>query len=190
LGANCTVVIHQFENFITAGLAKQLIDEGEKFFTPATVLGPLNNRYRVADAMFIDKTNPLVTGLLDDISRITNLPVEHQEAPQVVRYTKGGEYKTHHDFFHLNQAYSEEVLSRGGQRVKTALIYLNDNFTGGGTSFPKLNLIIKPQKQKLVTWDNVNPDGSLNVDSLHAGLPVKKGIKYILVTWIRERVFV
>ena len=69
------------------------------------------------------------------------------------------------------------------------MIYLNDDFEGGETHFPSLNLVVKPKKGKLVIWDNVNEDGSLDFNSLHAGLPVKKGFKYIAVIWIRENKF-
>lgn len=183
-------MVKQFPNFITALLAEMIIEEGNKTLAPATVLGSENNGYRVADSMFINKESPLVKNIMNDIAKLTGLPVENQEKPQVVRYVKGGEYKPHHDFFHLNQSYTEATLARGGQRVKSALIYLNDNFTGGETSFPYYDLVIKPEKQKLVIWDNLNPDGTLNMDSLHAGLPVEEGVKYILVIWIRESTFV
>lgn len=183
-------MVQQFPNFITAELAQMIIDEGNKAFAPATVLGSENNGYRVADSMFISKEDPLIKDIRNEIRKITNLPLENQEAPHVVRYLKGGEYKPHHDFFHLNQDYTEKALARGGQRVKSALIYLNDDFTGGGTSFPYYNLVIKPEKQKLIVWDNLHKDGTLNMDSLHAGLPVEEGIKYILVIWIRERSFI
>jgi hypothetical protein len=41
-----------------------------------------------------------------------------------------------------------------------------------------------------VVWDNLNPNGSLDYTSIHAGLPVISGIKYIAVIWIRENKFV
>ena len=40
---------------------------------------------------------------------------------------------------------------------------------------------------ELVAWTNLNKNGTPNTDTLHAGLPVKKGTKYIIVSWIRER---
>jgi prolyl 4-hydroxylase len=53
-----------------------------------------------------------------------------------------------------------------------------------------LNITIKPEKNKMVIWDNLNQDESLNYDSLHAGLPVKSGVKYIAIIWIRKNQFV
>ena len=97
----------------------------------------------------------------------------------------------HHDFFHPGEGYFEkEVTNRGGQRTKSALVYLNEDFTGGETEFPQINIKVLPKRGKLLAWDNLNSDGSLDYTSLHAGLPVESGIKYIAVIWIRENKFV
>ena len=111
------------------------------------------------------------------------------ESIHVVKYSVGEEYKDHHDFFHPGEEYYEDEVNRGGQRLKTALVYLNDDFEGGETNFPNLNIKVDPKKGKLVLWDNIKDDGSLDYDSLHAGLPVKSGYKYIAVIWIRENEF-
>jgi len=81
-------------------------------------------------------------------------------------------------------------MKRGGQRAKSALVYLNDDFTGGETEFPKINIRVSPQKGKLVLWDNTFEDGNPDHDSLHAGLPVISGTKYIAVIWIRFGKFI
>jgi prolyl 4-hydroxylase len=103
-----------------------------------------------------------------------------------VHYAVGGEYKVHHDFFHPGTDYYKDSIGRWGQRKKTALIYLNDNFKGGETEFPEVKRTIIPKKNKLVIWDNLKENGELDYASLHAGLPVIEGIKQIVVLWIRE----
>jgi prolyl 4-hydroxylase len=124
------------------------------------------------------------------ISSMINIPIENMEGTHVVKYQIGGEYKGHHDFFHPGEGYYENEIKRGGQRTKTALVYLNDDFTGGETEFPNISRMIKPLKGKLVIWDNMNDAGQLNYDSFHAGLPVISGVKYIAVIWIREGRFI
>jgi hypothetical protein len=42
----------------------------------------------------------------------------------------------------------------------------------------------------MVIWDNFTEDDLLDYDSLHAGLPVRVGQKYILIVWIRRNKFV
>ena len=74
----------------------------------------------------------------------------------------------------------------GASRQKTALIYLNVGFKGGETTFPKLNKIIKPEIGKLIVWDNIDDKGNEDSNSLHAGLPVEFGTKYIAVIWIKK----
>jgi prolyl 4-hydroxylase len=80
-------------------------------------------------------------------------------------------------------------MSRGGQRIKSVLFYLNDEFEGGETNFPMKGIKVKPVKSKAIIWDNINEDGTLDYESIHAGLPVISGFKYIATIWIRENKF-
>jgi len=64
--------------------------------------------------------------------------------------------------------------------------FVNEDFEGGKTVFPKWNASVEPTVGSVITWRNMTIDGSLEEDSLHAGLPVTKGVKYILVIWVRE----
>jgi prolyl 4-hydroxylase len=184
-------ILKEISRFISDEESNKLIELAEVDLQKMTVLGENSpNDYRIAQGTWLPNDLEPMKNIRDRISKIINIPVENMEASHIVKYDVGGEYKTHHDFFHLNTDYLESELQRGGQRTHTALIYLNDNFEGGETEFPKLNQIIKPQKNKLVIWKNLKDNGDLNMDSLHAGLPVKLGSKYILVIWIREKKFV
>jgi hypothetical protein len=66
---------------------------------------------------------------------------------------------------------------------------LNDDFTGGETEFPKKDTSVTPQTGRLLIWRNLNEDGTLDYDSLHAGLPVLSGEKNIAIVWVRENSF-
>jgi prolyl 4-hydroxylase len=68
-------------------------------------------------------------------------------------------------------------------------MYLNDVEEGGETYFRSSKLKIKPRTGKAVIWHNVNDDGELDFTSRHAALRVKKGGKWIMTKWIRERRF-
>jgi hypothetical protein len=39
----------------------------------------------------------------------------------------------------------------------------------------------------VVLFDNVGPDGRPDADTLHAGLPVERGEKWLGTLWLRER---
>lgn len=109
------------------------------------------------------------------------------EAVQGQRYLPGQQFKAHHDWFHTSEGYWPGEQKRGGQRSWTAMAYLNEVKEGGGTHFVKLNIDIEPKPGVLLIWNNANPDGSPNYDTLHAGTPVIKGTKYVITKWYRTR---
>jgi len=72
------------------------------------------------------------------------------------------------------------------------LVYLNDVEEGGETGFDMARPLgevikIEPKKGRVVVFDNLKPDGTLNRRSRHAGLPVIKGEKWAFNLWLRER---
>jgi len=58
---------------------------------------------------------------------------------------------------------------------------------GGETDFPEVNTQVSPLKGRCVFWNNVDKDGQILKDSLHAGMKVTKGEKWACNIWIRER---
>jgi prolyl 4-hydroxylase len=182
------MVIEQ-ENFLSIDECNALIEHASPQFYKTTTLGKVIDGYRTAEGAWLSKDVPDVLKFRNMVSEYVSMPVENMEGTHIVKYEVGGEYKTHHDFFHPGENYFDGEIKRGGQRLKSALVYLNDDFTGGETDFPKISTTIKPQLGKLVVWTNLNPDGSLDYNSLHAGLPVLTGTKYIAVIWIRENKF-
>ena len=69
------------------------------------------------------------------------------------------------------------------------MAYLNQPAAGGATEFPLLDLSVMPQTGRLLIWNNMALDGSPNPWTMHAGLPVEAGTKYIVTKWFRERTF-
>jgi len=60
----------------------------------------------------------------------------------------------------------------------TTLVYLNNNYTGGGTRFPFIKKTHKPQDHPSGHYIHYNSNHML---SFHTGLPVTEGTKYVLV---------
>ena len=98
---------------------------------------------------------------------------------QITRYGYADKFEPHIDGGFLENA-------PGGERDKTIILYLMSPTKGGETYFRALHLYVRPIQGRLVVWDNLLPNGDCNHAMLHAGLPVKKGIKVILNTWIRQ----
>jgi prolyl 4-hydroxylase len=121
------------------------------------------------------------------IAKLTGLPASHGEGLQILNYQVGGEYLPHFDYFPPNDSGSVEHLKHGGQRVATVVMYLNDVESGGETSFPSAgNLRVSPRKGSAVYFAYRNSQGQLDPATLHAGLPVTAGEKWIATKWIRQ----
>lgn len=182
-------MISEFKNVISINECNELIKLSKNKLTQANTLGENIKDYRTAHNTWLFEKTDLTEKIQNIVSEKTNLPIENQEVIHIVKYNIGGEYKEHHDFFHPNTDYFEENIQRGGQRIYSCLFYLNDNFMGGETDFPKVNHKVKPEVGKLVMWKNLNDDLSLNYNSLHAGLPIIEGEKWICIVWVRENKF-
>ncbi|MEM9809625.1 MAG: 2OG-Fe(II) oxygenase [Pseudomonadota bacterium] len=105
---------------------------------------------------------------------------------QVQVYEKGGQYQDHFDFFAKEMPGFDRAIADGGQRTWTFMIYLNTVKEGGGTRFPAIDHTFTAKAGRALFWNNLNPDGTLNPLTIHAGLPVKKGKKVIATKWFRE----
>ena len=78
-------------------------------------------------------------------------------------------------------------LRRGGQRVATLVIYLNEPAKGGGTTFPDVFMEVAPRRGNAVFFSYERPHPSTR--TLHGGAPVIEGEKWIATKWLREREF-
>jgi len=159
----------------------------------AGTLGEEIDGYRVAQSCWLGdllESTPELKKIQQFVSDITNLPIENQEDIHIVKYQKGGEYKIHHDWFDDETLEQEQETERGGNRVFSFLVYLNDDFEGGETDFPSLEYKVKPELGKGVLWRNIDEEGNPILESEHAGLPVEEGTKWILIVWIREDKFI
>lgn len=168
---------------------KRIIELAEKSMIPAETVGEEIDGYRTADNCWLNPNKDIILSWIQDyISKQTNTPIENQESPHIVRYGIGGEYKEHHDWFDKDDTVQSNEIAEGGNRTHSFIIYLNDDFEGGETEFIKLKQIIKPEIGKGLMWTNTK-DGECLEDSLHAGLPVTNGEKWILIVWVRENKF-
>ncbi|HBK91878.1 MAG TPA: hypothetical protein DDZ68_09440 [Parvularcula sp.] len=118
------------------------------------------------------------------VSACAGLPDEQGEFLSVMRYRAGEQYRPHFDTVPPGPDFD-----RSGQRVKTALLYLNDGYEGGETEFSAPGLKIKGAPGDVVVFTNVRADGTLDGASRHAGLAVTSGEKWLASKWFRERIF-
>jgi prolyl 4-hydroxylase len=140
-----------------------------------------------AGGFFQRGEHPLVACIEARLAELLDWPVDHGEGLQVLRYGVGGEYRAHFDWFNPAHAGSAPHLRTGGQRVGTCVIYLSEVEDGGGTRFPNLGLEIRPRPGAVLYFADVDARGVEDPATLHAGVPVLAGVKYIATKWLRER---
>ncbi len=146
------------------------------------------NPERTSQGMFFQRgETELISRIEARMARLLNWPVDHGEGLQVLHYRPGAEYKPHYDYFDPAEPGTPPILSRGGQRVATLVVYLNEPVCGGGTTFPDVGLEVAPVRGNAVffSYDRPHP----TTGTLHGGAPVIEGDKWVATKWLRERVF-
>jgi prolyl 4-hydroxylase len=186
--------IRLIRNFATAAECRWVVANAAPRLTPAMVFGETTggraydpNRDNSYLVVGIDEMNVLTEVIRHRISAATRLPVPLFEASQVLHYSVGQQFKPHHDFLDPdNPAYDEDLI-RFGQRIATFLIYLNEGYGGGETSFPEIGLDYRANEGDALFYANVTGDGRPDPLTLHAGLPPTSGEKWVFSQWIRDR---
>jgi hypothetical protein len=135
----------------------------------------------------ISEMSVLTEVIRNRIAAATRLPVPLFEPSQLLHYSVGQRFKPHHDFLDPSNAAYREDITRFGQRIATFLIYLNDGYSGGETSFPAVGLSYRGNTGDALFFINVMRDGTPDPKTLHAGLPPMSGEKWIFSQWIRDQ---
>jgi hypothetical protein len=104
---------------------------------------------------------------------------------QVGRYLPSEQYYQHYDAFNLDEEDGRRFASNGGQRTVTVLIYLNNVERGGQTSFPSLQLQVRPVQGMALIFFPATVEGILDPRALHAALPAVDP-KFVSQIWIRQ----
>lgn len=146
------------------------------------------NADRTSQGMFFRRGElDVVSRVEARLARLLNWPVENGEGLQVLRYQPGAEYKPHYDYFDPSEAGTAHIVKRGGQRLATIVMYLNEPRLGGGTTFPDIGLEVAPQRGHAVFFSYDRPHPATR--TLHGGAPVIEGEKWVATKWLREREF-
>ncbi|MFE4352840.1 2OG-Fe(II) oxygenase [Peribacillus butanolivorans] len=140
------------------------------------------NEIRTSSSMYFqDNENDIITKIEKRVSSIMNIPIEHGDGIQILKYTPGQEYKAHFDFF------TSSSKATKNNRISTFIMYLNDVEHGGETFFPKLNLSVSPRKGMAVYFEYFYTDKNVNELTLHGGAPVITGEKWVATQWMRRQ---
>lgn len=139
------------------------------------------NSERTSRSKLLNNEDISLKKLIRDISALVGLPESNCEPIVFTKYEVGEEYKPHFDAF--------IEPSNNNQRLYTALLYLS-SFNGGETKFDNIDKVIRPKIGDLCIFENcLSGTSFINPGSLHSGLKVKSGEKFIMTFWFREKSF-
>lgn len=173
-------------NFLSAAECEFLIHHATDAFGPAPVVGRGSGEVspsRTSSTCYLARED--LPEYMRKITLLTGKPPEHCELPQVGRYYPSQQYLQHFDAFDLSHEDGVRFASNGGQRTITVLSYLNDVPRGGSTSFPNLNIEVRPKRGMALVFFPATLDGLLDKMALHAALPAVD-VKYVSQVWVRQ----
>lgn len=186
--------ISVFDDFVSRDVCRWLIGRAAGRLSRALVYEALSKEITVHPT----RTNTAATFSMletDFVCVLTQLrmaaalavPFRQFEPLTVLHYAEGEEITEHFDFVDPNVPDYEQEIAQRGQRIATFLIYLNDDYGGGETEFPRAGVSHKGRATQGIVFSNALPDGSADVRTLHAGRPPKAGEKWIVSQFVRNR---
>jgi len=186
--------VRLFPSFLTDEVCAWLIERSRgrlvraRVYDAATKTDVVSEKRTNSSASFNLMETDLVHLMVQTrISAATGLPFAQMEGATVLHYAPGEEISNHYDFVDPSMpGYEEEVRTRG-ERVMTFLVYLNDDYDGGETEFPRLGIRHKGRRGEGLSFINALPDGTPDRRTWHAGRPPARNEKWILSQFIRNR---
>lgn len=114
--------------------------------------------------------------LVSAIVEYAGIPFSHIEAADIYNYEVGQFLDLHHDYPYDPRQIN--YYKHGGDRVGTGIFYLNDDFNGGETNFPKLGVSIKPKAGSFLYFKQCY-DEATNWSTIHESTKIRSGTKWI-----------
>lgn len=112
------------------------------------------------------------------VAAATRRSLEWMEMPHVLRYEPGGYYVSHADSAQRDEA--TKTWYKVNDRDLSLLMYVNDEFTGGGLSFTRFNCRFKPNVGDVLVFPS---DHRYE----HCAHVVDSGIRYAIASWASVR---
>ncbi|TNE43962.1 MAG: 2OG-Fe(II) oxygenase [Sphingomonadales bacterium] len=176
--------IRKYLRFLSVDECDLLIELADARFKRATIFHEAKGRFvedPVRDSELagfpILLEAPFVNAINRRIASASQTEFACGEPLQVLRYHPGQQYRLHTD----------AIAGMRNQRAWTFLIYLDEGYEGGETSFPELDFAFRGQKGDALLFQNADEAGIPLAEMRHAGNPVLSGVKHLASRWIRQR---
>lgn len=184
---NRELVLFLQKRFLDDAECDELIARIERDRRPSTIADANGDGYfRTSDTCDLDASDPFVRAIDLKIAAYAGIDPSYGEPIQGQRYAVGQEFKAHTDYFDPQGEDYPKFCTGVGNRTWTFMIYLNEPAAGGATRFTKVDKIVKPERGKLLAWNNRLSDGKPNPATIHHGMKVRSGVKFIITKWYRE----
>ena len=180
--------IYEFYDLLNPQECNSIIEMARPRLQKSTVMSKEKTHPgRTSSHVFLPTNNNILKKIDNIVSSYLNLSPTHFEELQVVNYKSTQKYDAHYDTCDPTDPICIADTERfGSLRFATFIIYLNDDFTGGETEFPKHKFKAKPKTGKAVLFFNLNDDNTdRRINSFHGGLPPTTGEKWMCNKWIR-----
>ncbi|KAI1086880.1 hypothetical protein F5B19DRAFT_108110 [Rostrohypoxylon terebratum] len=169
---------------------------------------------RTSSSAGLPRDNPAVQCVLERAEAFLGTMLDRSRddigPPQLVRYTAGQRFNRHRDWYERPQPAREGLLGRGKSwnRIASFFAILQDQCTGGETWFPLVNTTVpsrddqkgrqlwkthedggvafRPIAGNALFWVNLFANGTGDDRTVHAGSPVREGLKTAMNIWPRK----
>ena len=186
--------IRVIEGFATAAECDWLIARGRSRLKRAQVYrrdasghAEVGNRTNTESDFTVVNADLVLALLRERIAGSIGVESRFFEMTKLLNYQPGQFFGLHADFQAPDTpALAQEIATRG-QRTITFLVYLNDDYEGGETDFPKAGYRFKGRKGDALWFVNVLDSGAPDYATAHAGLPPATGVKWLLSQWVRSK---
>ena len=184
------IELFQMRDFASPQLCQQLMALIERDRRPSTLADAGDDRYfRTSETCDLPEADEAVREIEQLLTKLNGIDPSYGEPLEGQRYEVGQEFKPHCDYFNRGGRDWDRYCAVAGQRTWTFMVYLNDVEAGGATRFKAVNKTFRPEVGKLLCWNNRRLDGSENPNTIHHGMKVRKGVKYVITKWYREKVW-
>ena len=145
---------------------------------------------RTSSGMWMNENVAPARHIRNVVSELVGVPTTHFESLQILHYSPGEKYIHHSDFFEANM---KDYLGNSGNRIATAIVFLNDvpEGKGGDTRFVYAKpepVGFTPEAGTLALFYNIMRNGKVDRKSEHEAVPPHEGFeKWVAITWVRER---
>jgi len=186
--------ISVIEGFATPAECDWLIERGRSRLRRAQVYRrdasghtEAGNRTNTESDFTIVNADLVLALVRDRIARSIGIEIRFFEMTKLLNYEPGQFFGLHADFQAPDTPALVREIETRGQRTMTFLVYLNDDYEGGETDFPKIGYRFKGRRGDALWFVNVLDSGAPDYDTAHAGLPPATGVKWLLSQWVRNR---